>query len=152
MTALSTRQRHAVRASQGRALPRTPSSSKEHTRLPGKGNSNSHGARPVHLITTMIKWIWASRLSIKNSLSPHPPGSSVALTVRAVIAMLQCMRRGPLSRSLIESFPPFPRIHSTRCALHHAELTVLYRGTSLTRNQPPLGPYSRTLPRPQRWS
>ena len=38
-------------------------------RLLGKGNSNSHGARPVHLIITMIKWIWTSRLSIKNSLS-----------------------------------------------------------------------------------
>ena len=25
-------------------------------RLPGKGNSNSHGARPVHLIITKIKW------------------------------------------------------------------------------------------------
>ena len=38
-------------------------------RLPGKGNSNSHGARPVHLIITMIKWIRTSKLSIKNSLS-----------------------------------------------------------------------------------
>jgi len=38
-------------------------------RLPGKGNSNSRGARPVHLIITMIKWIRTSRLSIKNSLS-----------------------------------------------------------------------------------
>ena len=38
-------------------------------RLPGKGNSNSHGARPVYLIITMIKWIRTSRLSIKNSLS-----------------------------------------------------------------------------------
>ena len=28
-------------------------------RLPGKGNSNSHGARPVHPTITMIKWIWA---------------------------------------------------------------------------------------------
>jgi len=37
--------------------------------LPGKGNSNSHGARPVHLIITMIKRIRASKLSIKNSLS-----------------------------------------------------------------------------------
>jgi len=27
------------------------------------------GARPVHLIITMIKWIRTSRLSIKNSLS-----------------------------------------------------------------------------------
>jgi len=40
-------------------------------RLPGKGNTNSHGARPVHLIITMIKWIQTSRLSIKNSLSEH---------------------------------------------------------------------------------
>jgi len=38
-------------------------------RLPGKGNSKSHGARPVHLILTMIKWIRTSRLAIKNSLS-----------------------------------------------------------------------------------
>ena len=36
-------------------------------RLPGKGSSNSHGARPVHLIIT-IRWIRTSRLSIKNSL------------------------------------------------------------------------------------
>ena len=42
---------------------------KVEVRLPGKGNSNSHGARPVHLIITMIKWIWTIRLSIKNSLS-----------------------------------------------------------------------------------
>jgi len=38
-------------------------------RLPGNGNSNSHGARLVHLIITMIKWIQTSRLSIRNSLS-----------------------------------------------------------------------------------
>ena len=38
-------------------------------RLPGKGNSNPHGARPLHLIITMIKWIRTSRLSIKKSLS-----------------------------------------------------------------------------------
>ena len=37
-------------------------------RLPGKGNSNFRGARPVHKIILMIKWIWTSRLSIKNSL------------------------------------------------------------------------------------
>ena len=33
-------------------------------RLPGKGNSNSHGLRPVHPIITIIKWIRTSRLSI----------------------------------------------------------------------------------------
>ena len=41
-------------------------------RLLGKGNSNSHGARPVHLIIMMIKWIRTSRLSIENSLSLRP--------------------------------------------------------------------------------
>ena len=38
-------------------------------RLPGNGNSNSHGSRPVHLIITMLKWTRNSRLSIKNSPS-----------------------------------------------------------------------------------
>ena len=41
-------------------------------RLPGKGNSNSHGAKPVHLIITiitMIKWIRTSRMSITQFLS-----------------------------------------------------------------------------------
>jgi len=44
------------------------STRKVDVRLPGKGNSNSHGERPVHLIITIIKWIRTSRLSIKNSL------------------------------------------------------------------------------------
>jgi hypothetical protein len=30
-------------------------------RVSGKGNSNSHGASPVQLIITMIKWTWTSR-------------------------------------------------------------------------------------------
>ena len=33
------------------------------------GNSNSYGARPVHLITSMIKWIRISSSSMTNSLS-----------------------------------------------------------------------------------
>ena len=33
----------------------SPPDRKVDVRLPGKGNSNSHGARPVHLIITMIK-------------------------------------------------------------------------------------------------
>jgi hypothetical protein len=37
-------------------------------RLPRSGNSNSHGARAVHQIITMIKWVRTIRLSIKNSL------------------------------------------------------------------------------------
>ena len=36
--------------------------------LPGKGNSNSHGARPVHLTIAMIQWIRTRRLSSPNEL------------------------------------------------------------------------------------
>ena len=46
-----------------------PPRRKVDVRVPGKGNSNSHGARPVHPIITMIKWIRTCRFSIKNSLS-----------------------------------------------------------------------------------
>ena len=38
---------------------------------PGKGNSYFNGARPLHLSITMMKWIWISRLSMKNSLSSN---------------------------------------------------------------------------------
>ena len=37
-------------------------------RLPGKGKTNFNGARPVHQILSMMKWIRTSRLSMKNSL------------------------------------------------------------------------------------
>ena len=37
------------------------------TRLPGKGDSNPHGARPVHLIITMKQWNRTRRL-LKTSL------------------------------------------------------------------------------------
>ena len=53
-------------------------SRKVDARLPGKGNSNSHGARPVRLIITVIKWIRTSRLSIKNSLSLATSASSAS--------------------------------------------------------------------------
>ena len=46
-------------------------------RLPVKGNSNSHGARPVHQIISMMKWIWIYRLSIENSLSGGAHGCVV---------------------------------------------------------------------------
>jgi len=49
------------------------------------GDSNSHGARPVHLIITMIKWIRTSRLSIKNSLCrPMDRGSRFMFRVRVL--------------------------------------------------------------------
>ena len=55
---------HAGGARDGDLVHLVPLKRKVDVRLPGKGNSNSHGARPVHLIITMIKWIRTSRLSI----------------------------------------------------------------------------------------
>ena len=46
-------------------------------RLPGKRDSNSHGARPVH---QKHQWTRTSRLSIKNSLSLRLPESSCSST------------------------------------------------------------------------
>ena len=40
--------------------------------IAGKEKSNSHDARLVHQIISMIKWVWTSRLSIKNSFSVLP--------------------------------------------------------------------------------
>ena len=59
-------------------------------RLPGKGDSNSHGARPVH---QKHRWIRTSRLPIKNSLSLTPAagreavGSLSAIDTRSARAL-----------------------------------------------------------------
>ena len=103
-------------------------------RLPGKGNSNSHGSRPVHLIITMIQWTPTSGLSMKNSLSTS---DSVRFGVNRL------MRPGSIS-------PGHWRVCTTRpFAIHVVDRTLStrvrqsYRGTSLIRNSAPLGPYSR---------
>jgi hypothetical protein len=46
---------------------RVPGPGKVDVRLPGKGNSNSHDARPVYQ-NHLDEWIRTSRLSIKNFL------------------------------------------------------------------------------------
>ena len=58
-----------------RSTPGAPAQTnrKVDVRLPGKVNSNSHGARPVYRIISMIEWNRTSRLSIKNSLSAPVP-------------------------------------------------------------------------------
>ena len=60
--------------------PHSMSVRKVDVRLPGKRNSNSHGARPVHLIITLIKWIRTSRLSIKILIAAHSNSVSVAVS------------------------------------------------------------------------
>ena len=96
-------------------------------RLPGKGNSNSHGARPVHLIITMMKWIRTSRLSIKNFL---------CAPLRGVFQARMAWSPGFTSQaSIAKKDAPRPSV------LREGQS---YRGTSLIRNRPPprttLGP------------
>ena len=50
-------------------------------RLPGKGDLNSHGAKPIHLIITVIELIRTSRLSIKNAL----PGSEIPVALTSQV-------------------------------------------------------------------
>jgi len=63
-------------------------------RLLGKGNSNSHGARPVHLINTMIKWIRTSRLSMKNSLCRGPTARMLSLMMVTISSQSACCSSG----------------------------------------------------------
>ena len=58
-----------VRGDPARPDARARRARKVDTRPHGKANSISHGARPVHQINSMIKWIRTSRLSMKNSMS-----------------------------------------------------------------------------------
>jgi len=146
------------------------------SRLVGEGNSNSHGARPVHLIITMTKWIRTSRLSIHNSRSvgegwPHRFGSSSTLASSSSLLPSSLELSDHKSMSL--KYEPSsqhasgPNCSSLRVRLarswhptsamegrHSGHLEVLeilelleYRGTSLIRKHLPLGPYSRPEPR-----
>jgi len=54
--------RHAFQTPKGLSHHQLLSHRKVDVRLPEKRSSNSHGARTVHLIITMIKWIRTSRL------------------------------------------------------------------------------------------
>ena len=71
---------------------------KVNRRLHGKANANSHGARPVRQIVSMMKWIRTSRLSIKNSLSRAQAGAprahrcGVYLTTCAAESRSECLR------------------------------------------------------------
>jgi hypothetical protein len=93
---------------------------KADVRLPGNGNSNYHGARPVHLIITMIKCIRNSRLYVSNSLS-------LVFEARSAYDVA-CGATKPHRRA--DQFSSGQN-----------------RGTSHIRNRPTLGHYSSPLPR-----
>ena len=56
----------------------------------GKRKSNYHGARPVPLIITMIKWIRTSRLSIENSLFTGAPLLTFHVTITSGVSRGGC--------------------------------------------------------------
>ena len=66
--------------------------------LTGEGPA-SHGARPVHLIITMIKWIRTSRLSMKMYLSPRGGGGALRGRGRILGALAGQGARHSCSRS-----------------------------------------------------
>ena len=106
--------RRARGGASGPALtPPPPGNGKVDVRLPGKGNSHSHGARLVHLIITMITWVWTSRLSIMNSLSV---GAEEGRGERPVL------RRRPLLLHTRPSVSTLPRhtcpIYTHTCSPH----------------------------------
>ena len=81
-------------------------------KLPGKGNSDYHGARPVHQIIKMMKWIRTSGLPIKNSFSvflvaaenvlpPPPPPSPAQARVDAYL--VRWIRVGMCSNSVLQA-------------------------------------------------
>jgi len=69
----------------------------------GKGNSNSQGARPVHLIITTMKWFRTSRLSIENYLSIEWCAENLARAPRGANAPVD-----PLPLPLSPSHAPSP--------------------------------------------
>ena len=69
--------------------------------------TNSHGARPVHLIITMIKWIRTSRLSIENSLSLGTRGLASGLEAPASPGAVH----KPIPRLYLKVHKPIPRLY-----------------------------------------
>ena len=86
--------------------------------LPGKWNSNSHGARPVHLIIKMIKWIRTSRLSINNSLSAQSARAAILVPAR-VPALPGWVGVRPEASQALEPLLWLPCYTSGRCLLEY---------------------------------
>ena len=83
-------------------------------RLPGKVISKSHGARPVHRIITMMKWIWSSRLSIEKSFSGESP-DTMHLETSLASTPLHTRRNNPTAeRELFKDRARSPESRSIR--------------------------------------
>ena len=81
-------------------------SRKVDVKIPGKGNSTSHGARPVHLIITMIEWIRTSRLPANDSCS-RAAGISLSVYLALSLCLSLCVSLSlppPVSLSLSHTY------------------------------------------------
>ena len=109
------------------------------------GSSNSHGARPVHLIITMIKRIRARRLSIKKSFSLLiiSEDARARFVGRAISASVgHSKTRGLMPHIAYANYVP-SRVHTRPQQAWSSVASV----QGYLRNCPPLGLYSRTMPR-----
>ena len=98
---------------------------------PENGNSNSHGARPVHLIITMIQWIRTSRLSIQNSLSRHLPPAFL-------LSLLNLTNLASLSQSIC-------RVRKARQRLRKARQTMWRARALWSRNVDGFVPHNQNV-------
>ena len=91
---------------------------------PGKGNSTSYVARPVHQIISMTKWIRTSRLSIKDCLSLTRAGGG-SITAEALNALRDHWPRKPLCGGIPSPFlEPSPRSWSHFVGVYRQILTT----------------------------
>ena len=115
-------------------------------RLPGKGNPDSHGARPVHLVISMMEWIRTSRLSIQNSLSVEAVSREEGVnTVQSHSGhpTRGCIHRGRETCGYVFITDREPSVHARE---------VSVQGYLAHKKTLSLGPYSRHMPRALWWS
>ena len=143
-------------------------------RLPGKEKSNSHGARPIHQIakdTTQpaFGWRWLAVMCFMVQGSGLGRSRVRKLGFR-VEGDLGFRVRVQISGCMVQSWG-IGGYHTIWLALAHdhvlqgwgcrshcweirvsLRVNSIYRGTSLVRNTPPVGPYSSPMPRHLWWS
>ena len=113
--------------------PSPPPDRKVDIRLSAKRNSNAHGARPVHQIISIMKWIRTSRLSIKYSLALSDLLREVdAKLDHAVVALVLFARRPATTNPLY--------IKSPTLTIRPNHLPIRPNHPPIRPNHPPIRP------------
>ena len=71
-------------------------------RLPGKGDSNTGGARPVHRIIKVVEWIWISAEGPLNRLGILVPNAPADAGKAKVTKHAEGQRRAVAARDLAD--------------------------------------------------